>query len=442
MATNYVSLASNIKILEAFKKLSKQQFVKNRVLGPRNVYIDNTIVKTDGLVSNASVNIDNMSQYIASSIFIHCHDGWNFVSRGVDALFNGDIGSTIHFIYYAELRAVMSLMAYEGIGIFNNKHIYFNNHGAPIIFKKNLTGHNLSTHKAATELITEWAGLTTKKNIVFRIIKVKNRTMGEWLSASGHSTSAGYASAVLGDWLKSWSIDLRMKVDQNMRNEMSYRPHFNVAQVEIREKLENLISLWEGMEPTTDNRFFDLDKHLLRIGIEQFFKKATGKTVRNSTYLTFINNIFDNLGESRTQPLYDFIIRKIVPEDHFLISEAKKDLKDASVNFKDPFPMICRAIILLRIATGYSSLIIKDSSTSYSSLQFWWEEYAFKNGITAVTPSGIDTLDMYSDISESIFGVKQYLNSINTIHDSNLLSLPDLCSMKQFHRMCFWGMGL
>lgn len=441
MATNYVAACSNANIKQALKKLSKQQFSKSRVIGPRNVYLENTIGKVDDL-TEVNLQIDSMSQYIASSIFIHCYDGWNFLSRGVDALFNGDIGSAIHFVYYAELRAVMSLMANEGIGIFNKQHVYFDTHNVPIIFKKNAGGQKLTTHGAANELIAEWAGLAPKKDIIFRFIKVNNRSMGDWIAASGHATTAGYASGILGDWLKSWSIDLRMDTDQKLRNEMSYRPHFNLVQVNINEKLEGLISIWEGMEPTNDNRFIDLDRHLLRIGLEQLFKKVTGKTRRHSSYTTFINHIFDTIGEPRTQALYRFILRTEFEDDHFLISEARKDLADANINLDDPFPMICRAILLLRIATGCSNLMIGDSAVPVSSLKFWWEDYAFKNGITTANPSGIDTIDLYSDISASITGLRTYVNSIQNIHDSNIQSLPDLCNMKQFQRVCFWGMGL
>lgn len=443
MATNYVAACSNAIVKQALKKLSKQQFSKNRVIGPRNAYLDNTIIKINSAtLTPANIQVDNLSQYIASSIFIHCYDGWNFLSRGVDALLNGDIGSAIHFVYYAELRAVMSIMANEGVGIFDRRHIYFDVHNMPVIFSQNAASQRLSTHGAANELIAEWAGIAQKKDIIFRCIKVNNRPMRDWIIASGHAATTGYASGILTDWLKSWSIDLRMDADQKLRNEMSYRPHFNLEQVDIKEKLEGLISIWSGMEPINDNRFMDLDKHLLRIGLEQLFKKVTGRTHRHSSYPAFINNIFDTLGEPRTQMLYRFILRTEFADDHFLISEARKDLQDAKINLEDPFPMICRAILLLRIATGYSNLMIGDSEVPVSSLKFWWEDYAFKNGITTANPSGIDTIDLYTDIRDSIRSLRTYVNSIQNIHDSNIQSLPDLCSMKQFQRVCFWGMGL
>jgi hypothetical protein len=443
MATNYVANSSNSILLDALRSLSKHQFPKERIIGPRNKYKESTITKTNHITfASGNIDIPQISQYIASSVIAHCYDGWNFLSRGIDALLSGDISTAVHLFYYSELRAVMSIMAFEGIGIFDKKHIYFDSAKVEHVFKKNVAGEQLTTHKAADELIIEWASLNSKKNIVFKSINVNNRSLNEWVNASGHSATSGYASSVVNDWFKSWSIDLKLNLDQKLRNEMSYRPHFNINGVNIHQKINQLIQIWEGLEPTDSNRFIELDMHLLRITIEQLFKRITGKTTRDRSYLIFVNHIFDSLGESKSQILYNFILRLHNREDHILISEAKKDLRNPEINYKDPIPMICRSILLLRFATGCTNFMIIDSGLNHSDLKFWWEEFAYKAGITNSNPSGIDPIDLYIDVSDSVSKIKSYSNLLTNIKQTNLLGLPDLCNLKQFQRVCFWGMGL
>jgi len=376
-----------------------------------------------------------MGQYIAASILSHCLDGWNFLSRGIDAFLNGDIATSIHLTYYSELRAVMSIMASEGVGVFNKRHIFFDSANNPLTF-------NSATHPVANDLLLEWGSLTTNKDIVFSCIQVNSRTLGEWINSSGHSTSSAYASSVIKDWFKTWSIDLRLTADRNLRNEMSYRPHFDYPKVAIEENIKKLISIWQGLEPTTANRFVEIDKHLLRIAIEQLYKITTGRKTTHPSYIRFIDNIFDTLGESKTQPLYLFILRTTSPNNHVLIIEADKDLKNNNLNRVNPFSMICRSILLLRFATSIANITMRDSSVGFNLLRFWWEDIALKFGMIESIPSGIETTELYSDISESISGLQSGLYSISTLKSVNSSALGDLSTLKQFQRTCFWGLGL
>src|SRR5689334_737896 len=65
-----------------------------------------------------------LSQYIAASTLLHCADGWSYLGRAFTALLGGDSSRAIHLAYYAELRAAMSLLATEGIGVFSNAHFF------------------------------------------------------------------------------------------------------------------------------------------------------------------------------------------------------------------------------------------------------------------------------------------------------------------------------
>lgn len=432
--TNILTRSSSQLIKSSFKKIARTQFPHKRLIGPRNIYLTNTISKTD-VMSTANINCDQMGQYIAASILSHCLDGWNFLSRGIDAFLNGDIATSIHLTYYSELRAVMSIMASEGVGIFNKRHVFFDTANNPLTF-------NSQTHPVANDLLLEWGSLTANKDNVFACIQVNNRTMKDWINSSGHSTNSAYAASVIKDWFKAWSIDLRLSSDRGLRNEMSYRPHFEYPKVAIEENIEKLISIWQGLEPTATNRFVEIDKHLLRIAIEQLYKITSGRKITHPSYIRFVDNIFDSLGESKTQPLYSFILRITSPDNHVLITEAEKDSKNNNANRVNPFSMICRSILLLRFATSIGNITMESSSIRLNLLRFWWEDIALKFGMIDSIPSGIETTDLYADINDSIASLQSGDYSINTLKSVNSSALGDLSALKQFQRTCFWGLGL
>gem|GEM_PF-1742148 len=413
------------------------------MIGPRNKYAIDLIGETKlPTFSTGNVDVNELSQYIASSILVHSFDGWNFISRSFDALFAGDAATAIHMAYYSELRGAMSILASEGIGVFNRKHLFFDHGNVGIVFTQNSANKALTTHLAAKELMDEWASLANKKQVVFDCIQVNNRSLTEWITASGHSTTSGYASSLLGEWLRLWSIDLKLDVDQQLRNETSYRPHYSIPSPHIKERLNEVMDIWINLEPGDGSYYQSLDTHLLRLSLESLFKMSTGRTHRHRTFTGFIDSIFNNLGESKEQILYEFLFRRTSPHDNFLLAEAKKDALDPSVNFTNPMPLICRAIILQRFATGIAKIIYTKSKVNFANLKFWWQDAAFKYGLISENPSDLTPIDLYSDVADSIKEIQENATPVLNIKEINGSIIGDVCNLKQFQRICFWGMGL
>src|SRR3970282_1323486 len=101
-----------------------------------------------------------------------------------------------------------------------------------------------------------------------------------WFRDANYSTSSSYAAEILKDWLIEWSMDLKFDEDQNLRSEMSYRPNFANYFLDIKSVLNSVKDIWQGLEPTNDHRFQELDLHLFRIALEKAFSKFTGvKTI-------------------------------------------------------------------------------------------------------------------------------------------------------------------
>lgn len=438
MATNYVSLSSNSIVIHALKQLDRTQFPKGRLIGPRNKYaIDLNAETKNPLFATGSptINSNQLSQYIASSILVHCFDGWNFIARAFDALLAGDNATAIHMAYYAELRGAMSILASEGIGVFNRKHLYFDSGNAGNVF-------GLTTHAAAKQLMDEWASLPIKKQIVFECIQVNNRNLAEWISASGHSAGIGYPASILKDWLNLWSIDLKLDIDQGLRNETSYRPHFTIPDPQISDRVKELIEIWEKLEPSNGNGYFSLDMHLLRLTLENIFRLDTGLRLRHHRYRIFIDDIFFYLGESKEQYLYDFLFRRKDASDHILLAEARKDSKDPSVNFENPMSMICRAILLHRFAAGIAKIMLAKSDVNPDNLQNWWQSAALKYGLIREIDIDIKPTELYLDVSDSILNIRNFSSPLTNVREVNEGIISDLTNLKQFQRICFWGIGL
>src|SRR6185436_17477307 len=94
---------------------------RRRWLPASNRYITDTIdrLKKD---RQTTINAADLAAYIAASAPLHCADGWVFASRALAALVCGDANTARHMGYYAELRAAMSILASEGVGVFDKYH--------------------------------------------------------------------------------------------------------------------------------------------------------------------------------------------------------------------------------------------------------------------------------------------------------------------------------
>ncbi|MCT1524148.1 hypothetical protein [Sphingobacterium hotanense] len=433
MTNNAIANASDRVIKNALSIVNSTYFLHGELINPNNSYInaDLNLIETNP----NNINHPELREYIGTSSISHSLASWNYLSRGIEAILHGDISSCIHLIYYAEIRAVMSIMATEGIGVFNQKHIYYSSAGHPTTFEG-------GTHVIVDKLIKDWINAPTKKDKVFSVIKLANFDLGNWIQATGSSVSGGYARAVVKDWFSNWSIDLRLKDDQRLRNKMSYRPHFKHPVLDQSSVIERLAKIWDSLEPIESSRFQNLDMHLSRLGIERLFKLTVGRPITNPKYRTYIEDTFDQIGLSQNDPTFRFLMREDIVEDHIIIKEAAKDRHNRLVNLNDPFPMICRAILLSRFASGFTNQLLIDSGVSPNNLGFWWKDIASKTGILDSNVTDIEPIDLFADIRDSLTNLEPDIPNFTTVWDSNNFAYPDLNNLKQFQRACFWGLGL
>ena len=168
----------------------------------------------------------------------------------------GDPDSARHLGYYAELRAAMSILAGDGIGVFLNKHIVVTKEQECVFLDYG------TTHRFAWEALKAWASSSAGLKILFRVIKPGGILLQDWLDQ--FSAGSGF---IASEWLQRWGLDLsRLTKDRDARNLASYRPtaFTSPGPRPIGDTMEAILRFWEICEPGAVGGFPILDRHLLR----------------------------------------------------------------------------------------------------------------------------------------------------------------------------------
>lgn len=425
-------------VADATYRLKDNHFTSSRWVGKKNRYIRHTIDRIRFDATNSNPRKTQLSEYLAASVFLHCSDGWSFLSNAVNALLNGDMGTAVHLAYYAELRAVMSFLASEGIGVFDNNHFWFDNSGSCHLLK------GPRTHDMVWLAVDSWARVPMSRNRLLDLFTIEGRTFVDWLTATpiiGTMT----VSALASEWLQAWSIDLKVIAkDQHLRNEVSYRPQGIVSlhqDVDFNDTLTRLVDYWKACEPSFAGMLGLLDLHLLRRALEQVYKARTGGSLPLSRgYASFIDNTLTNLAIPHNQHLRDFLLRRQSRTDHPLLAEARKKSKVLR-----PLSVIARAILILRVASAAVANLIQQNSIDRHEMDFWWSGLGMSAGLWEPDAKPERMSDLWEDIDITIDSIDDWLESPAQAHNifqtRQNLSL-DLWKLTQFQRAGLWAIGL
>lgn len=390
----------------------------------------------------------DMSEYISVSSLLHCIDGWGFLGRAINCLSEGDHDVTRHLAYYAELRAAISILASQGIGIFNNKHYYVDSSGM-----SNQIPGGYGTHMMTWLAFEEWAGLSTVPDLITRIIRPNNFTLSDWLD--NYPNYSGI-KPIATNWLKTWGIDLsQLPQDRNARNEASYRPTKlqNIRNIDPINATNFLCSLWELLEPTASSRFALLDKHLLRKSLISLYE-STESSIRTDT-----NGVINDLGYIKIMDEFlsdvssvgiistieidqwkTFLLNK---NDPLILMEASGKLD--VYNRRHHFQVISRALLLLRIASGTSAELLYKNGYNKNDVEFWWKSYGLDHSLWNNGKEPSDFCDLWNDIPDSIQKIRLWNNTStnNTYFDlRNNDNAGFLSVLGTFERIALWGTNL
>ena len=356
-----------------------------RWLNSRHPYVVRDIAKALGSRSD-QVCADKLSEFIACSAPLHLTDGWNFLSRAFEATLQGDRNSAIHMAYYAELRAAMSLLASEGIGIFRRRHIALDAHLKPLQLNGN-------THVTTWKVFQAWTENTDSAARLLDTITLDRQSISTWLSAAG--VGAPTQLQLARTWLKTWSIDLaRFSEDRHLRNEVSYRPTRirSKSLLPIEPELElaqPLLSAWDLLEPVDAVSMASLDISLLQRALELV---TTQGHCRYSSSNEAINAFMSSdrppstaLGEG---------LRTTRSSTTMIFDAARTRITSNPTSI----PILGRALLMLRLASATTASLLLEAGLTKPDLRFWWGALGDDLGFWA----NADEIDQFADLWDDV----------------------------------------
>lgn len=335
-----------------------------------------------------------LARYIAASSVLHCADGWSYLGKALVSFLRGDPHSACHLAYYAELRAALSLLASEGIGIFSNLHFVINAPDSVRPFRHQKP--RLGTHKIAWATLEHWSGLLRSGTVFASVVRPHGISLQDWLEPFG-----GIAPQA-ANWFRQWGMDLRMLADDHdARNESSYRPEGVASFSELNpdENLTFASDLWHALEPDPASLFQNIDRHIFRIALENLFVAQIGRRPTDDppAFRVFVDRSIapQGLGGPLQAALTDFLMRVTVPNNLSIFSMSSIP---ADGRPSDSAAMLARATLLLRVATGSSSSLMTASGIGGDEYRFWWQALGQRRGIWEGQRNREDLLDLWEDI--------------------------------------------
>ena len=396
-------------------------FKKSRWVGSTNRYATNTIRKISLDARAGQIgNPRNLAQYISASSVLHCTDGWSYLGKSVFALLRGDVRCSLHLAYYAELRAAMSLLAAEGIGIFNRRHFYIDSANSA-----KLLHNRCGTHLFAWNALEYWSTLGASGYLFAQTIKPGGRTLEDWLSPVG---GIGAAAPQARQWFQQWGMDLRLfSRDHIARNESSYRPDgIPISSfIETSEVVKFASDIWLSLEPSSVSKFETIDRQILRLTLENRFIGTTGKKPNDAPgqFQAYIESVVGQQGfaERIDADWKRFIGREDGHQD-LSIFEFSQFPPDKSS--KDCLAVISRSVLLLRVASGATSALLKRSGYDANSISFWWMNLGQSRGFWNTAPDADNLADLWADVDTALDDVSNFQSE----YAQPGMSFFDVCS--------------
>ncbi|WP_447767925.1 hypothetical protein [Sphingobacterium faecium] len=453
MPQNAVQHGSIEQMISTLEGLSVSQFNQNSWLPSGNRYGVNIIenIKLDSdRETPTTINKTDLKEYTSISSILHCTDGWTFLSRAFTSMINADIPSAIFFIYYSELRALMSLFGTNGISILSNKHFYFDINGDMSLPLKK------GTHIIVQEILKEYINNNAKSTLLFKWIKIGSNSLYDWLQATGFATSY-----IMSDFLNQWGLDINeVGADHDTRNQVSYRPHIlnsKTYEFNYESNLKQIIDFWRLCEPEGTSEFKLLDFYILKKSLQMIFNnlpygedQSNLDRITNESYFVDFKQYVKNINATLGSPLLESQINNITsfdtPIDTFL-DKASQKAYNSTNNQYDIIPMLARALFLLRFATAGVNHNFIEASISKNDIDFWWKDYGTKYGFwnqNEIPENFVDFL--WPDIEEVINDIKNMMSDteeqFNGPKSLEYFYLKDINCLTQVNKIPLWAFGL
>ena len=399
-----LSQAKRSSIQEAIPRL--QAYWRNGAwLSDQNQYQHHVIDELRKDVdSGSSVRNYHLVDYVAASTISHCFDGWSYLARALESEMAGDPDAARHLGYYAELRAAMSILAGEGVGVFDFDHVIVTGPDECVFL------NGPKTHAMAWEALEHWARSDKSSELIFRAITPERFNLQIWFDCFG-----GGGQFLASTWLRQWGLDLsRLNDDKQARNLVSYRPTAFVSPGarEVEETVSSVTQLWQMCAPGSGGGFPVLDRHLLRFSLKLLFENKSGESLfqAKEKYSEQILSMLGDLSLTEEARLRwaNFLTYKVERNVPQLFADASSE--DDAYHIDHSKQVLARATLLLRVATGLlANLFQQENSELHSDLNFWWAGGSVKRRLWATGEPPDSFVDLWEDVADALDATHEWI---------------------------------
>ncbi|MEX0684009.1 MAG: hypothetical protein WD472_11235 [Dehalococcoidia bacterium] len=417
-----LDFASEDGVIAAATRIAQRQLSHRRWLAPNNRYRTNVLAKLREDANPQTSQADaQLAEYVAAAAILHCADGWGYLGRAVNAAMMGDSDTCRHLAYYAELRAALSALSTQGVGIFDDRHVIVGDTGQTYLLR------GKRTHVIAWLSLRHWALSGKAGAVLAGAVAPHGVPIDEWVASLPNGAPWDPLGA---KWLEMWGVDLSFFAsDRTARNESSYRPTRLGGRraLPARESLTFLRDLWSALEPAgPDDPFFILDRHLLRRSLEASY---TGKTNKRpgqdpEAWAAAVDSVLAAvIGMSPSASLRDFLLRSAEPTELALVDFASVQGDQAQVNHH--LRMISRAALLLRVAAGNVRRLFGLAGIDSTAIEFWADALGEDRGLWSPGQAPAPLTDLWLDTRVALDDVDAVVNGTTT---SSYRELVNTCA--------------
>ncbi|WP_162899883.1 hypothetical protein [Halomonas sp. JS92-SW72] len=430
-----LSLASSQAVTNAFSSL-KGCFQRGVLLSDENPYSCSASdkLKTDWKDLEDQFRDDSLLEYLSASVLLHAYDGWSYLAQSMQSMIRGDLGAVRHLAYYAELRASISILASQGVGIYGCNNVVVDSAGCVYKFSKK------STHTIAWLSLEEWSKSSSSGELFGEEIAAFSRPLHEWLHGFEKTPLLNYTGASL---INAWGCDLeKYSGDRGSRNEVSYQVNIKNPESGISPKnfYDFIKEIWEASDPSM-LAFSSLDMHLLKSVLLRIYNDK-GVIFGGKSYNDVVSQVCDDLGVGEYAK--NFLKQRDGDPDLSILGHARNDRSTFDdYQFLD---MFSRAFLLLRISSACISKMLKESGMSMDDFDFWWGEVAYSSGLVEegmlVGDCEADIESLWIEIEDAITGLGEHLEEEVTcwkkfMRDGHLFVEP----LSRLEKIAFFGMS-
>lgn len=270
---------------------------------------------------------------LAVEALVHLTEGWRFLSASLASMLGNAPAQAIHFAYYAELRAAISLLSSHGMRVSNGDNSYLERGGT----SKVPSWRTMRTHTVVWKLWEAWAKTPAAEGLLLGQLKIlPSVTIGDLKASVGRIA----ANATL----TRWALDLAMGNEHTARNQASYETP--TARIPLQpmqvSDFEFVRDLWALAEPTGFGLRFE--QELVRYLVDAELNDDA-VAVDDAARAAWRQRLVDDLERTTGTPratLTAFFDAGALPSPIFHLA-FDSDVKPAN--------MVARAFFLLRLAT-------------------------------------------------------------------------------------------